>query len=47
MNGSYLGSVQAMGMQELRSRAANLVKRGGAYLAKSLGGRTVRIQVTK
>lgn len=47
MNGGYLGTVHAMGVQELRSRAANLVKRGGAYLAKSLDGRTVRLQVTK
>jgi hypothetical protein len=47
MNGSYLGTVRASGMLELRANAANLVKRGGAYLAKSMNGRTKLIQVTK
>lgn len=47
MNGGYLGTVQAIGVQELRSRAAYLVKRGGVYLAKSLNGRKIRLQVTK
>ena len=47
MNGGYIGMVRASGMPELRSEAANLVKRGGAYLAKSLAGKTLRIQVAK
>ena len=47
MNGGFLGMVTATSMPELRSNAANLVKRGGAYLAKSMSGRTKLIQVTK
>ena len=47
MNGSYLGMVRANGLAELRANAASLVKRGGAYLAKSMNGRTKLIQVTK
>ena len=47
MNGSYLGMVRATGTSELKSAAANLVKRDGAYLAKSVNGRTMRIQVAK
>ena len=47
MNGGFLGMVTATSMPELRSNAANLVKRGGAYLAKSAAGRTMRIQVAK
>ena len=47
MNGSFLGVVSATDMPELRANAANLVKRGGAYLAKSMNGRTKLIQVTK
>ena len=47
MNGSYLGMVRATGTSELKSAAAKLVKRGGAYLAKSVNGRTMRIQVAK
>ena len=47
INGSYLGMVKASSMPELRTNAANLVKRGGAYLAKSMNGRTKLIQVTK
>ena len=47
MNGSYLGMVRATGMQELRRNAAGLVQHGGAYLAKSVAGKTVRLQVTK
>ena len=47
INGSYLGMVKASSMPELRANAANLVKRGGAYLAKSMNGRTKLIQVTK
>ena len=47
INGSYLGMVKASNMPELRTNAANLVKRGGAYLAKSMNGRTKLIQVTK
>lgn len=47
MNGSYLGMVRATGTSELKSAVANLVKRDGAYLAKSVNGRTMRIQVAK
>ena len=47
MNGGFLGMVTATSMPELRSNAANLVKRGGAYLAKSMSGSTKLIQVTK
>lgn len=47
MNGTYLGVVRATGMPELRANAASLVKRGGAYLAKSMNGRTKLIQVAK
>ena len=47
MNGVYVGMVRAAGMQELRSNAASLVKRGGVYLAKSAAGQTLRLQVAK
>ena len=47
MNGSYLGMVRANGLAELRKGAANLVKRGGAYMAKSANGHTNLIQVIK
>ena len=47
MNGSYLGMVRATDARELRARASSLVKRGGAYLAKSATGKILRIQVTK
>lgn len=47
MNGSYLGMVRASGLQELQTVAATLVKRGGAYLARSASGQTRLIQVTK
>ena len=47
MNGSYLGMVRATGMQELRKNAAGLVQRGGVYLAKSVAGKTMRLQVIK
>jgi hypothetical protein len=47
MNGTYLGMVCASGMSELRSNAANLVKRGGAYLARSQAGKTLRFQLAK
>jgi len=47
MNGVYVGMVRASGMQELRSSAANLVKRGGVYLARSLTGKVLRFQVAK
>ncbi|MBR5411715.1 MAG: carbohydrate-binding protein [Fibrobacter sp.] len=47
MNGGYIGFVRALGMSELRSKAANLVKCGGAYLARSQAGETLRIQVAK
>ena len=47
MNGTYLGVVRATGKAELRVNAANLVKRGGTYLAKSAKGRTNLIQVAK
>ena len=47
VNGNSLGVVRTMGMQELRSSTAQLVQRGGVYIAKSAAGRTMRIQVTK
>ena len=47
MNGTYLGVVRATGKAELRVNAANLVKRGGSYMAKSMSGRTMMIQVAK
>ena len=47
MNGSYMGMVRANGLAELRANAANLVKRGGAYLVKSDAGKILRIQVAK
>ena len=47
MNGSFLGMVRAAGMQDLRTNTTNLVKCGGAYLAKSANGRVMRLQVTK
>jgi hypothetical protein len=47
LNGSFLGMVRASGMQDLRAHTASLVKRGGAYLAKSASGRVMRLQVTK
>ena len=47
MNGSYLGVVSATGKAELRKNAASLVKRGGSYMAKSMSGRTMMIQVAK
>ena len=42
-----MGKVQAANLQELRLNASNCVKRGGAYLAKSSTGATLRIQVVK
>ena len=47
INGSYIGKVQASNLQELRLNASNLVKRGGAYLARSSTGATLRIQIVK
>ena len=47
MNGSYMGVVRAAGVQELKAASAKLVKRGGAYLAKSEAGKILRIQVAK
>ena len=47
MNGTYLGMVRANGKAELRANAASLVKRGGAYMAKSASGHTNLIRVTK
>ena len=47
MNGVYVGTVRAADMQELRSNAASLVKRGGVYLAKARAGKILRIQVVK
>ena len=47
MNGGYIGMVRANGMLELRQATAEIVKCGGAYLAKSANGRTLRLQVTK
>ena len=47
MNGNNLGVVRAAGMQELREGAAGLVKRGGAYLARSASGHVRLIQVTR
>ena len=47
MNGTYLGVVRAAGKAELRKNAASLVKRGGSYMAKSMNGRTMMIQVAK
>ena len=47
MNGTYLGVVRATGKAELRKNAASLVKRGGSYMAKSMNGRTMMIQVSK
>ena len=45
MNGVYLGTVRAAGMQELRASAAKLVKRGGAFIAKATFGRTLQIHI--
>ena len=47
MNGGYIGMVRATGMQELKAGAADIVKCGGAYLAKSATGKTLRLQVAK
>jgi hypothetical protein len=47
IRGSFVGKVQAANLQELRLNAANCVKRGGAYLAKSSTGTTLRIQIVK
>ena len=47
MNGGFLGMVRANGLAELRVNAANLVKRGGTYMAKSASGHTNLIRVTK
>jgi O-glycosyl hydrolase len=47
MNGGYIGMVRATDISELRSNAASLVKCGGAYLAKSAAGKTLRLQVAK
>ena len=47
MNGGYIGMVRANGMLELRQATAEIVKCGGAYLAKSANGRSLRLQVTK
>jgi hypothetical protein len=46
MGGSYLGTVRAAGMQELRAGAADLAKRGGMFIAKSAAG-ALRIRVTQ
>ena len=46
MNGNYLGTVRASGMQELRASAKALVKNGGTFIAKSRAGSTT-IRVTK
>jgi hypothetical protein len=46
MGGSYLGTVRAAGMQELRAGAADLAKRGGMFIAKSAAG-ALRIRVTR
>jgi hypothetical protein len=44
MNGNYLGTVRASGMQELRASAKTLVKTGGTFIAKSrAGSTTVRV----
>ena len=47
IRGSFVGKVQAANLQELRLNAANCVKRGGAYMAKSSTGTTLRIQIVK
>ena len=47
MNGVYLGTVRAAGMQELRLNATSLVKYAGVYLARSLTGKVLRFQVAK
>jgi hypothetical protein len=46
MNGNYLGTVRASGMQELRASAKTLVKTGGTYYVKSRTG-SATIRVTK
>ena len=46
MNGNYLGTVRASGMQELRASAKTLVKTGGSYYVKSKNGSTM-VRVTK
>jgi len=38
MNGNYLGTVRASGMQELRASAKTLVKNSGTFIAKSRAG---------
>jgi O-glycosyl hydrolase len=47
IRGAFIGKVQASNLQELRLNAKNLVKRGGAYLARSSTGATLRIQIVK
>ena len=47
IRGTFMGKVEATNLQELRLNASNCVKRGGAYLAKSSTGTTLRIQVVK
>ena len=47
IRGSFIGKVQASNLQELRLNASNLVKRGGAYLARSSTGATLRVQIVK
>ena len=47
IRGSFMGKVQASNLQELRLNAANCVQRGGAYMAKSSTGTTLRIQIVK
>ena len=46
MNGNYLGTVRASGLQELRASAKTLVKTGGTFIAKSRAG-SATIRVTK
>ena len=47
IRGSFVGKVRAANLQELRLNAANCVKRGGAYLARSSTGTTLRLQIVK
>ena len=46
MSGSFLGTVRAAGMQELRAMTADIAKRGGMFVAKSAAG-ALRIRVAK
>ena len=47
MNGGYIGMVRAAGTQELRSSTKALIKHGGAFIAKTAAGKTLRLKIAK